>query len=359
MAAWYCPLPKLTLPLPPRTACDCLASARKLRLSQACCITTPRVGNHKVAALATSAQNLAQEEVWERLESDIDYLASNARLVQWYPGHIAKAERQLKSQIKLMDVIIEIRDARIPLATCHPEMEKWIGDRTRVVVLNRVDMISSPEKNAWANYFAFQGITILFTDGRRGAGIMKLGRAVKTVAKVVNEKRKAKGLLPRAVRAVVVGYPNVGKSSLINRLLRRKKCEAAPKPGVTRELKWARIGEDLDLLDAPGILPMKLCDQAAATRLAICHDIGESSYAVAGVAAVLVEMLKRLPSAGEEVLQERYRIDANGMSGEVFLEELAQKLFAGDINQAAFRLLQDYRKGALGWIGLEWPPSNG
>lgn len=315
--------------------------------------------NHKAAALAASTQKLASEEVWEQLESDVDYLASNARLVQWYPGHIAKAEKELKSQIKLMDVIIEVRDARIPLATSHPEMDTWIRDKTKVVVLNRVDMISSPEKNAWANYFAFQGITTLFTDGRHGAGIQKLGRTVKSVAKVINEKRRAKGLLPRAVRAVVVGYPNVGKSSLINRLLKRRKCEAAPRPGVTRELKWASIGEDLDLLDAPGILPMKLRDQAAAIRLAICHDIGESSYAVAGVAAVFVEILKRLPSAGVEVLQGRYKIDANGMSGEVFLEELAQKLFAGDINQAALRLMQDYRKGALGWMCLEWPPSNG
>lgn len=306
--------------------------------------------------LAASAEKLATEKLWEQPESDVDYLASNARLVQWYPGHIAKAEKELKSQIKLMDVIVEVRDARVPLATCHPEMDTWIGDKKKVVVLNRVDMISSPEKNAWANYFAFQGITVLFTDGRRGSGIMKLGRTVKSVAKVINEKRHAKGLLPRAVRAVVVGYPNVGKSSLINRLLKRKKCEAAPRPGVTRELKWARIGEDLDLLDAPGILPMRLQDQAAATRLAICHDIGESSYAVAGVAAVFVEMLKRMSNAGVEVLQDRYKIDANGMSGEVFVEELAQKLFAGDANQAAQRILQDYRRGGLGWMGLEQPP---
>ncbi|KAH7420931.1 hypothetical protein KP509_13G030800 [Ceratopteris richardii] len=258
-----------------------------------------------------------------------------------------------------MDVIIEVRDARIPLATSHPEMSTWIGDKLRLVVLNRVDMISRSEKNRWAGYFASQGITTIFTDGRLGQGVMKLGRRVKSVAKEINEKRRAKGLLPRGVRAVVVGYPNVGKSSLINRLLNRRKCEAAPRPGVTRELKWARIGEDLDLLDAPGILPMRLSDQAAAIRLAICHDIGESSYAVAGVAAVFVEMLKRIPCAGDELLRERYKINSSGMTGEEFLEELAQKLFAGDINQASLRLLQDYRKGSLGWRCLEFPPAKG
>lgn len=359
MAAWFSPLSNLSPIVASSTTFGNFPSANASKLSQACCITISEVKNHKMAAMVASAQKLALSEVWEQIDSDVDYLASNARLVQWYPGHIAKAEKELKSQIKLMDVIVEVRDARIPLATCHPELGTWIREKRRVVVLNRVDMISSSEKNAWANYFAVQGVTILFTNGRHGAGIQKLGRTVKSVAKGINEKRREKGLLPRAVRAAVVGYPNVGKSSLINRLLKRKKCEAAPKPGVTKELKWARIGEDLDLLDAPGILPMKLRDQAAAIRLAICHDIGESSYAVAGVAAVFVEILKRLPSAGAEVLQARYKIDVNGMSGEVFLEELAQKLFAGDINQAAHRVMHDYRKGALGWMCLESPLLSG
>ncbi|MCO5609575.1 hypothetical protein L7F22_063805 [Adiantum nelumboides] len=359
MEAWHCPLPKLTLPVIHRTACDALPSAASTwKLSQPCFVTASPVSNHILSALTASTQSVVQES-WEEIQSEVNYLASNARIVQWYPGHIAKAERELKALIKLMDVIIEVRDARIPLATSHPEMTTWIKDKMRVVVMNRVDMITTAEKDKWANYFASQKITTLFTDGRRGLGVMKLGRTVKSVARDINEKRRAKGLLPRAVRAVVVGYPNVGKSSLINRLLKRRKCEAAPRPGVTRELQWARIGEDLDLLDAPGLLPMRLSDQAAAIRLAICHDIGESSYAVAGVAAVFVEMLLRMPNAGVELLEERYKIDANGMSGEVFLEELAQKIFAGDINHAALRLLQDYRKGCLGWIGLEWPPFKG
>jgi ribosome biogenesis GTPase A len=186
---------------------------------------------------------------------------------------------------------------------------------------------------------------------------MKLARMAKSVAVDINVKRKAKGLLPRNVRAAVVGYPNVGKSSIINRLLKRKMCETAPRPGVTKSLKWARVADGLDLLDAPGVLPMQILDQAGATRLAICNDIGENSYAVAGVAAVLVEMIKRMPTAGPGVLEMRYTMSVGDMTGEAFLEELAQLLFQGDVNQAAYRVLRDYRVGKFGWIALERPPS--
>lgn len=349
-----CPIFKPTFPFSMDTPCDHSHPLGKLKV---CCVTIARSAIQKPNALTASSERLAEATPWNESDSDITYMARCGRLVQWYPGHIAKAEKELKEKIKVIDVILEVRDARIPIATCHPEIDAWIGDKKKIIVLNRADMISNSDKNAWANYFAFQGNAALFTDGKHGAGTMKLGRMVRSVAKVTNEKRKAKGLLPRAVRAVVVGYPNVGKSSLINRLLKRKKCEAAPRPGVTRELKWARIGEDLELLDAPGILPMRILDQAGATRLAICNDIGESAYAVAGVAAFFVELLKRLPNAGPQVLQNRYKIDAESMSGEVFLEELGQKLFAGDINKASHRVLQDFRKGELGWLGLERPPS--
>lgn len=350
MTASCCPPSNLTSPIICDPAFDIFRPVPTFK------VCLPKMASQKLHVLTVSAESLATERHWHDVDSDVAYLSRSARIVQWYPGHIAKAERELKEKIRLMDAIIEVRDARIPMATCHPEIDTWIKGKMKVVVLNRVDMISNADKNAWANYFARQGITALYTDGRRGSGMMKLGRTVKSVAKVINDKRKEKGLLPRAVRAAVVGYPNVGKSSIINRLLKRRKCEAAPKPGVTRELKWARIGEDLELLDSPGVLPMKLQDQVAAIRLAVCHDIGESSYAVAGVAAIFVEMLKRMPTAGPQVLQDRYKIDAEDMPGEVFLEELSQKIFAGDINQAAHRILQDFRKGSLGWIGLERPP---
>ncbi|KAK8565397.1 hypothetical protein V6N13_020509 [Hibiscus sabdariffa] len=236
-----------------------------------------------------SVSDSGEDEIdWAEMDSDLCYWTRALRPVQWYPGHIAKTEKELKEQLKLMDVVIEVRDARILLSTTHPQMDLWLGNRKRILVLNREDMISTADRNAWAMYFSRQGTKVVFSNGQLGMGTMKLGRLTKSLAEGVNVKRRAKGLLPRPVRAGIVGYPNVGKSSLINRLLKRRMCTAAPRPGVTRELKWVRFGKDLELLDSPGILPMRISDQAAAIKLAICDDIGERSYDVADVAAILV-----------------------------------------------------------------------
>nr|KJB42095.1 hypothetical protein B456_007G137000 [Gossypium raimondii] len=234
-------------------------------------------------------------------------------------------------------------------------MDLWLGNRKRILVLNREDMISTADRNAWAMHFSRQGTKVVFSNGQLGMGTMKLSRLAKSLAAGVNVKRRAKGLLPRPVRAGIVGYPNVGKSSLINRLLKRRMCPAAPRPGVTRELKWVRFGKDLELLDSPGILPMRISDQAAAIKLAICDDIGERSYDVADVAAILVQMLAKLPTVGMKALQNRYKIDVDGQCGKMFIEKLALRLFNGDVHQAAFRVLSDFRKGKFGWVALERP----
>jgi len=124
-----------------------------------------------------------KHEAWEALDSDVDYLTRSARLVQWYPGHIAKAERSLKEQLKLMDVVIEVRDARIPMATAHPEIDEWMGvNKKKILVLNREDMVSTADKQAWGEYFAMQGISVLFANGQRGTGTMKLARMAKSAA---------------------------------------------------------------------------------------------------------------------------------------------------------------------------------
>ncbi|KAL7198784.1 hypothetical protein ACSBR2_021147 [Camellia fascicularis] len=296
------------------------------------------------------------ENYWVDLDAGLYHWTKSLRPVQWYPGHIAKTEKELKEQLKLMDVVIEVRDARIPMSTSHPQMDSWLGNRKRILVLNRDDMISTEDRNDWATYFARQGTKVVFSNGQLGMGTMKLNRLTKALAAGVNVKRRAKGLLPRRVRAGIVGYPNVGKSSLINRLLKRRMCPAAPRPGVTRELKWVRFGKDLELLDSPGIIPMRISDQTSAIKLAICDDIGERSYNVIDVAAILVQMLSRLPTVGTKALYKRYKIDTNGHCGKTFVEKLALQLFNGDTNQAAFRVLTDFRKGKFGWISLEKPP---
>ncbi|KAK7242995.1 hypothetical protein RIF29_37777 [Crotalaria pallida] len=297
-----------------------------------------------------------ETDTWADLDTDLYYWTKTLRPVQWFPGHIAKAEKELKEQLKLMDVVIEVRDGRIPLSTSHPQMDLWLGNRKKILVLNREDMITTEDRNVWAAYFARQGTKVVFSNGQLGMGTMKLGRLAKELAADVNVKRRAKGLLPRAVRAGIVGYPNVGKSSLVNRLLKRRMCPAAPRPGVTRELRWVRFGKDLELLDSPGILPMRISDQSAAIKLAICDDIGERSYDVADVAAILVQMLTKLPTVGGDVLRKRYKIDADSKFGKIFIEKLALQVFNGDVHQAAFRVLADFRKGKFGWTSLERPP---
>uniref|UniRef100_A0A0D3G800 G domain-containing protein n=1 Tax=Oryza barthii TaxID=65489 RepID=A0A0D3G800_9ORYZ len=298
-----------------------------------------------------------KEMFWENLDADLRYWTRSLRPVQWYPGHIAKTEKELKEQLKLMDVVIEVRDARIPLATSHPKMDAWLGNRKRIIVMNREDMVSNEDRNAWASYFANQGTKVVYSNGQLGMGTMKLGRMAKSLASTVNTKRREKGLLPRAVRAGIVGYPNVGKSSLINRLLKRRMCPAAPRPGVTRELKWVRFGSDLELLDSPGILPMRISDQTAAIKLAICDDIGERSYDFADVAAILVQLLVRHPAVGPEAFRRRYRLDLDSDCGKMFVTKLSVHLFNGDASQAAFRILSDYRKGKFGCVALERPPT--
>ncbi|EMS47043.1 Ribosome biogenesis GTPase A [Triticum urartu] len=346
--------------------------------------------------LSRYADEESREDVfWETLDADLQYWTRSLRPVQWYPGHIAKTEKELKGQLKLMDVVIEVRDARIPLATTHPkkrrrlivlrhvlndQMDSWLGNRRRIIVMNREDMVSADDRNAWATYFSSQGIKVIYSNGQlgmvytglcpdavyhfpvRGQGTMKLGRMAKSAASTVNTRRREKGLLPRPVRAGIVGYPNVGKSSLINRLLKRRMCPAAPRPGVTRELKWVRFGKDLELLDSPGILPMRISDQAAALKLAICDDIGERSYDFADVAAILVQILLRHPAVGlcetgSEAFRKRYKIDVDSDCGKLFVTKLSVHLFNGDTTQAAFRILSDFRKGRFGWVALERPPT--
>ncbi|KAF6147854.1 hypothetical protein GIB67_014434 [Kingdonia uniflora] len=351
--------PRLSLH-PPSALASPSASAPPLLSS----ITTVQIPGGKAPRRypneSASSINLFEDDQGDTgsldLNADFYYWAKSLRPVQWYPGHIAKTEKELKEQLKLMDVVIEVRDARIPLSTSHPEMDLWIGNKKKILVLNRDDMISKADRNAWATYFANQGTKAVFSNGKLGMGTMKLGRLAKSVAVSVNTKRRARGLLPRAVRAGIVGYPNVGKSSLINRLLKRRMCPAAPRPGVTRVLKWVHFGKDLELLDSPGIIPMRISDQGAALKLAICDDIGERSYSVADVAAILVQMLTRLPTVGSKALYHRYKIDVEGDCGKIFVEKLALQLFNGDANQAAFRVLTDFRKGKFGWVALEMPP---
>lgn len=283
--------------------------------------------------------------------------------IQWYPGHIAKAEKALSEQLKRVDLVLEVRDARIPLATCHPQIQAWIGTKAHVLVMNRVDLVSPAAAEVWRQWLQEQGTIPYFTDAQHGKGIAAVTKAAQAVGISINQRRRDRGMQPRPVRAVVLGFPNVGKSALINRLLQRRVVESARRPGVTRQLRWVRLSQHLDLLDAPGVLPARLQNQEAAYKLAICDDIGQAAYETQRVAATLVELLQELhgdrtppgflPTAP---LLNRYQLSSAAMTGEDYLVTLANHRYQQDVERAAGQLLTDFRKGLLGAIALEVPP---
>lgn len=282
--------------------------------------------------------------------------------IQWYPGHIAKAERELKEQLKRVDVVLEVRDARIPLSTHHPQIPQWVGSKARVLVLNRVDMITPTVRQRWGSWFQQQGETAYFTNAQQGKGIREVSQATQSAGVQMNQRRRDRGMQPRPVRAVVIGFPNVGKSALINRLLGRRVVDSARRPGVTRQLRWVRISDQIELLDAPGVIPANLKDQDKAIKLAICDDIGDASYDNQRIATALVELLQDLEAMAygslfpASPLKTRYELDATPLSGEDYLRALADYRHQGNIERTARQLLNDFRKGLLGPIPLELPP---
>lgn len=286
--------------------------------------------------------------------------------IQWYPGHIAKAEKNLLEQLKRVDVVLEVRDARIPLASTHPQIKEWIGEKPRILVLNRVDLISPKAVELWRDWFRLQGEQPYYTDAKSGKGISQLTKVAQATGEKLNQRRSDRGMNPRAVRAVVIGFPNVGKSALINRLLKRRVVESARKAGVTRQLRWVRISPVLDLLDAPGVLPGRLTDQAAAYRLAMCDDIGEGAYDRQLVCAALIDRIQEMEHHNQQwpnwfpqtPLQSRYGVEFAHCTGDEYLAQVAEMKFQGDVERTAHHILNDFRKGILGAIALEAPSTS-
>ncbi len=292
-------------------------------------------------------------------------LSVNAPPIQWYPGHIAKAEKALNGNLAKVDLVIEVRDARIPLATGHPRLQRWISGKQHLLVLNRVDMVSRSAREAWSDWFRQRGETVWWCDAKAGTGVKQLQQAAIRAGAALNARRSGRGMKPRPVRALMLGFPNVGKSALINRLVRQKVVDSARRAGVTRSLRWVRLGQDLDLLDAPGVLPPRLDDQQAALRLALCDDIGQAAYDNEAAALAFVELLgllEQVPAAGVPagLLQQRYGLALGVLPGgtpdrESWLLAAAERHTSGDTTRMATKLLDDFRCSRLGAIALELP----
>mmetsp|Transcript_9134 Transcript_9134/g.20001 ORF Transcript_9134/g.20001 Transcript_9134/m.20001 type:complete len:665 (-) Transcript_9134:93-2087(-) len=400
-----------------------------------------------------------------QLLSDLTLSGYQRPKVNWYPGHIAKAERQLSETLKSVDVVIEVRDARAPKATAHPSVGKWTAGRPRVVVLTRVDMVTVKSRESWREAYEAFGAErweaslggeernrnaqmrrerrrfddddgdddgssdgekrnldggveeVLFVDAKRGQGTHAITRAIHRAGRYVNERRKRRGLNERPLRVGIIGFPNVGKSALINRLLGRKRARTANTPGVTRSLQWIRVAADkstaasgsgssssrreFELLDSPGIIPSDMIDQTDALLLAACNSVGVGAYDNQAVAAYLCDRIQSLVLMGRETTaapqwrakcQERYgfdpikplseqniaarwgseNIDGSAKTwidfaaanqdriptGEDMLFIVADNTCKGDPENAARKILQDFRTGRMGPVSLQLAPES-
>ena len=282
--------------------------------------------------------------------------------IQWYPGHIAKAEQQLKRNLDKVDLVIEVRDARIPLATGHPHLSRWVKGKQHLLVINRRDMITAEARQAWQQWFKSQGQATVWCDAKAGTGVKQLQQAAIRAGNQLNERRRNRGMRPRPVRALTLGFPNVGKSALINRLVKQKVVASARRAGVTRTLRWVRVGQDLDLLDAPGVLPPRLDDQRAALFLALCDDIGQAAYDGELVAQAFLRLLadldqRQASGASLTRVEGRYGVPLSADTADpaYWMQAAAEKHTSSDTARMAQRLMDDFRKSALGSISLELP----
>ncbi len=283
-------------------------------------------------------------------------------LIQWYPGHVAKAEKQLRGNLNKVDLVIEVRDARIPKATAHPALQRWIEGKQHLLVINRRDMVSTEAMKVWDAWFRSQGQTPWWCNAKNGIGVKQLQQAAIRSGEQLNRRRLSRGMRPRPVRALTLGFPNVGKSALINRLVRQKVVESGRRAGVTRSLRWVRLGQQIDLLDAPGVLPPRLDNQQSALHLALCDDIGQAAYDVESVVMAFLGMLDPLEhqvasgvTAG--LLFRRYGIPFSGQTKDShhWLMAVANRHASGDKTRMAQKVLDDFRTSLLGLITLELP----
>ena len=279
--------------------------------------------------------------------------------IQWYPGHMTKARRMIEENVKLVDAVCEILDARIPRASRNPDIDRIAAGKPRLVILNRCDLADPEVTRAWAAYFRAQGLAVLETDARSGKGVNGFVPAVRTLLADKLAEYERKGQSGRGLKVMILGIPNVGKSTFINKVAGRKAAAAGDKPGVTRGRQWISIDRSLDLLDTPGILWPKFDSREVGELLAVTNAIKSEVVDCETLAANFMLRLRRLYP---EAVRERYGIAPEGEeNGFELLEQAAKRrgflLSKGeyDIERMAHTLLDEYHGGKLGRLSLERP----
>ena len=278
--------------------------------------------------------------------------------IQWYPGHMTKTRRQIEADLKLVDAVCEIVDARIPISSRNPDIDAICGNKPRIIVLNRMDLADQETTKRWLQYFRSKGFAAVATDCKTKKGITGFQPAVRSVLKEKIERNAAKGM-NKPLKVMVVGIPNVGKSTLINQISGRKGAKAENRPGVTRGKQWVNVDSGLLLLDTPGILWPKFEDPNVGMMLAYTGAVKEGVIDIEELACHLMELMLRLYP---HTLLERYKVEAEqGTPGYVLLEEAGRKrgylLARGEIHteRMAKVFLDEYRSGKLGHFTLEIP----
>lgn len=284
------------------------------------------------------------------------------RNIQWFPGHMTKTRRMIAANLSLVDAVVEILDARIPMSSRNPEMDRMIGAKPRLLLLNKCDMADPAATAKWVSFYRAKGSLALPVDCRTGKGINAFAPAVreKLLADLL-AKREAQGMTGAPVRLMIVGIPNVGKSSFINRMAQSKRAKVEDRPGVTRTKQWVKLKANMELLDMPGVLWPKFDDQSVAQRLAFTGAINDDVMDVEALACLL---LQRLAVSYPKSLEERYRMENPSElaeDGYALLQLLGKKrgmlISGGEVNteRAAITLLDEFRSGKLGRITLELP----
>ena len=275
--------------------------------------------------------------------------------IHWYPGHIAKAERQLKEKLNLVDVVIEVRDARIPLSSSYTNIEKLLGEKPRLLLLNKADLVDKEELKVWVKYLKeTTECPIIITDAKGAKDLALVVKHAVDLAEPRIQTLMAKGLLRRPARAMVVGMPNVGKSSVINKLTKSSKTKIGAKAGVTRQQQWVRINPKLDLLDTPGIIPTKQEDQMQAAKLAFVSSVSENAYAPEEVAQELLNLLSE--SKYKTQFCEFYKVDELTLHTIAKSRNWVLKADSLDTESTAKYILKDFRDGRLGKFILDELP---
>ena len=277
--------------------------------------------------------------------------------LQWYPGHMTKAKRQMQEDLKLIDLVIEVIDSRIPYSSRNPEIDQLAQNKARVILMNKADLADEKANRLWAEYFREQGAFAALADSRKKNNMKEIRSAIDQASAKKKERDRKRGILNRPVRAMIVGIPNCGKSTFINTISGKASTKTGNKPGVTKGKQWIKLNKDIELLDTPGILWPKFEDEQVGTNLALVGSIKDE---IIPSEELSLELIAFLTKTYPGVLNDRYHIDETKKDSDILIEiaENRKCIKSGgeaDYEKAAKLLLDEFRSGALGKLTLERP----